>query len=1007
MAWGSGDAFGAKPTLIDKGDGTSSMEVRANFKPEDLGALGVTSLDEEAYCDVFRHASRRLWTVTNGQHYFESVTFDYGALETDVFVTKGPRSLANGNRILLQFQTPAKGSGENMGQVLAHEWGHYFYDLPDEYSEAKDLGFCANWGKSLSKDASCSGFPTSSCAGGARCIRHRSCINDGGDYDGFYLVDGDPWTPAMVDAWGVVSASQCAAAGGSGPHAVCVLYDPLGTISFPFGGHEAWPNWGAQCLNDYNCDTGFGSGEGRCTAGISGDGWTRAICEGGTSCIMSAHAGKAHWCDANSHVHFDDDGVSLSHNHSLLGRAHANPNMHAPEDYNCWDQAKSVWGGLQFNGQYNDDLELPPNDGDPNFCTWNVPDYTDIEALFDWSMIVIDASGSMIKATNGAPGWVYAVDGAEYFNQVAVDKGRKAGIYGFGDDLWPMQWAEVINHQIQAPQPGTQEMVLGEPIDLKLKAVKLYRAGVGAYVGENNGTNLCAVLEGAKHAFAHAGAPAGDREVVLLTDARFSVTSKAGDCRGVPRWVVDDPSIASQICAEAGMRVNVITTGAEPNMELAQWLADSCGGWHFYAGDEQGAGGSLAHAAKVYAAMSKALVAGDAVALQERAPLAAASDTESHQFAVPAGAAALEVGWLGGPFVVTAAGTTPAFNSLGFVLESPGGMVSNPANNDSELEAIYRRITIDAPEPGVWTMRVDASQVPADARPQIEVGWLASFDHAGYAADAWVARPVWTIGEEVTILGSVDHGEYGIGAAQVAARISGLGQSWTVPMFDNGQHDNGIPNDGVYGARFVPTVPGAHAVKVDYDVLPGISHTIPGEPIFGSGPGAELVSDSASLVAHTAFEVRTEPVGLLHAALPSLQAGETHENLSATIKGRLVPWPGVSVSLGEGVVVQDLEVRCVNCTAVSDDIDPAALVYELRFSAKVSPDAPLTERDLLVEIGAADYRLERGTRVAAAADRGNRASCEVQDFNRFGAAFGLAVLMVLGLGLRLRAVKTR
>jgi len=55
------------------------------------------------------------------------------------------------------------------------------------------------------------------------------------------------------------------------------------------------------------------------------------------------------------------------------------------------------------------------------------------------------------------------------------------------------------------------------------------------------------------------------------------------------------------------------------------------------------------------------------------------------------------------------------------------------------------------------------------------------------------------------------------------------------------------------------------------------------------------------------------------------------------------------------VVVQNLELRCVNCTDIRDTIDPTALVYELRFSAKVSPDAPPTERDLLVEIGAAGW----------------------------------------------------
>jgi hypothetical protein len=148
-------------------------------------------------------------------------------------------------------------------------------------------------------------------------------------------------------------------------------------------------------------------------------------------------------------------------------------------------------------------------------------------------------------------------------------------------------------------------------------------------------------------------------------------------------------------------------------------------------------------------------------------------------------------------------------------------------------------------------------------------------------------------------------------------------------------------------------VVGPYAVKVHYVIVPNVSHTIPGESIFGTGPASEFLSDSASLIGHTSFEVRGGEVGDVHATLPQLQTGSTHWNLSATIGGLFVPTPGIAVSLGEGVTVFDLVVECMNCKA--EDLDPAGLVYELRFNVDVVPDAPLTQRDLVVEIGTADY----------------------------------------------------
>jgi hypothetical protein len=965
----AGDASAGKKEAIDNGDGTFSIDVHAAFTPRGLGELRVVSADATTYCAIFRDASRRVWKLTNGQHFFGDVHFTYGATETDAFIERGTRSFAHGNRVLFQisFPNPAVQDVALYGNILAHEWGHYFYGLADEYSEPKDLGFCSD-SRYFAPSDTCTGFPTSSCQSGARCIRHNACVNavggdvtQGGKYDGFILAASDTPPADVVASFGVVSENQCMAENGSGNHPVCALHDPSGSVSSPFGGPEHWPNWGKDCSEDKHCDSGPGTGEGRCTLVLMeapGPPWNRDVCDGPTSCIMSDKH-KEHWCDANTHVHLDGEtGASLSHNQGVLATALDNylndePGWFSAEDYNCWDQAILEWkhlsAGRPGDGGYDPDLGVPPNDGDP--CTWDVPDSTAIEDLSDWSMIVIDASHSMEKDANGTDAWVYAVDGAEYFNQVAVDKGTKAGIYAFGDELWPVQWMPSINDVWVAPQPGAQEMVLGDPVDLEPENVALHADGVGDYVHELHVTNLCAALEGAAGAFETGGAPRGDREVVLLTDGRFSrrTVLVADDdmvtCRGVVEWIDQAPEIAKEICSEAGMRVNVISTGATPDFELAQWLADSCGGWHDYAGDDQAAGGSLPHAAKVYAAMAKAKVAGHVIALHERAPLAAPTTTESRTFSVAAGAKTLDVAWIGSPYANADVGTR-AFDFLEFTLESPIGVFTSPAGNSSEIDALYRRVAIPSPEPGVWTMHIDKSQVSESTRAKVDVGWLASIDDPRYQADAWIEGSVRRPGDQVAILGHVTKGEYGVGGLAVAARISADGQSWDIPMFDDGQHGDGSSGDGVFGGLYAPTVVGPYAVKVDHDVVPNVSHTIPGESIFGTGPASEFLSDSASLIAHTSFEVRHGEAGVVHATLPQLQTGRTHWNLAATVEGVFVPTPGIAVSLGEGVTVFDLAV---------EDVDRAGLVYELRFNVDVAPDAPLTQRDLVVEIGTADH----------------------------------------------------
>src|SRR5690606_22183662 len=164
---------------------------------------------------------------------------------------------------------------------------------------------------------------------------------------------------------------------------------------------------------------------------------------------------------------------------------------------------------------------------------------------------------------------------------------------------------------------------------------------------------------------------------------------------------------------------------------------------------------------------------------------------------------------------------TPAFDLLGFQLESPSQLVYNPSGDSAEIDGLYRRISVSSPEAGVWTMRIDKSQLSQYLRPQVDMGWLAAIDHPGYGASAWIDRSVWTLGEQVTIKGSVQRHDNGMGGVQVSARVSVAGGGWMVDMFDDGHHDDEGPDDSVYTGQFTPTAAASCADKRALDMCSG------------------------------------------------------------------------------------------------------------------------------------------------------------------------------------------
>ena len=908
--------------LIYHDDGTASVALEATFRPSGLIGLEVVEAHADDYCDIFRDGSAAIWRATNGQHYFESVRFGFGTVETDVYLDKGAdstdKSNANASRIQMKFWT-VNPTPQGYANTLAHEWGHYFYLLPDEYltTRAQDLGRCQDLPSGW-----CTNGPNT-CSAGISCVQPGRCL--GGLWDGNLLVLG--YGPGDDAVFGLVTDAECTGGGGTSlGGSICILDDPYHPDPL------SWPNWGAPCSNNTQCGTG-----GKCTSVGTHE---FSVCQPDEDTSMMTTASRPHWCSSGQHQHVRSDGKTLNQKLGVMKAVKRTKGLTHPDDYNIWDVAIGLWGDLEFDAY--EDVGLPPNYADPDFCEWNVPDYTDVTALADASLFVIDASGSMGVDANGVPGWEHAIDGAAIFNQVAYEANTKTGIYAFGDEMFAAQWHDPEG---TPPAPGANELTLGNPVDFTSDNAAIWPDPVGVYVAESHGTNLCSVLEGAAAAFESGGLNDETRQVVLLTDGRFSTWpgSDDGTCQGIDAWVTQQPSLANQICGDANMQVNVISTGADPNHSLATWLADACNGWHHYAADEQGFGGGFQHALKTHAAASKALVAGQRMALHERATLQASTTHESYSFAVADASDTLAVSWIGSP--VTDSGTGAwLFDDLVFELEAPDGTIYGPAGTSNEVDAIYRRIDVGSPDPGLWTVHLDKTLLSESERAALEVGWLASVDAPDWLTNAWVDRPVWQMGETVEIQASVDHSGWPLTGVQAVARVSGGGATWDVPLTDWG-----VGGDGVYSGEFAPTVEGAYSVKVLFDVIAGVSTALP------EGNDMVILNEDASFVDFTAFEVRMNP-GRVTASLPRLQAGTTHTALTATIDGVFLPDEGVGVSLGEGVLVRNVAFRCGNCPEAPDTLDPAQLSYTVTFDVDVAADAPETQRDLLIEVGMADYR---------------------------------------------------
>jgi pimeloyl-ACP methyl ester carboxylesterase len=147
--------------------------------------------------------------------------------------------------------------------------------------------------------------------------------------------------------------------------------------------------------------------------------------------------------------------------------------------------------------------------------------------------------------------------------------------------------------------------------------------------------------------------------------------------------------------------------------------------------------------------------------------------------------------------------------NLSFSLKSPSGQLLTPETKDPNISYLYfsdwslgllqTSYIIKRPCPGVWTARVGESAGACDFILSV-IGDTTSVLNAG------TDKYVYGLHETVTISGKL--GGDGV-LSKIDAQITKPDRSEEViHLYDDGSHNDGAANDGLYGNTFAPTIEG-------------------------------------------------------------------------------------------------------------------------------------------------------------------------------------------------------
>lgn len=239
-------------------------------------------------------------------------------------------------------------------------------------------------------------------------------------------------------------------------------------------------------------------------------------------------------------------------------------------------------------------------------------------------------------------------------------------------------------------------------------------------------------------------------------------------------------------------------------------------------------------------------------------------------------------------------------------LRSPSGMVFDSLENTVEeiVDVNMRAFRVTSPESGVWSVLVDVGSVNPG---QLE--FLSFAEHPGTQLNVTVVDDDVEFPEPVVLRATPRfQGEAVVGALVEGTVLRPDGSTVSITLVDDGQHNDGMADDGVYGATFSQySDDGTYSFELVAQSVGG--STFSGEDVFidaGNPSNARPVPDFVRIGTATAI-VTAVPDFIV----ATVEIGPETINLKS--RGRFVT---AYLELPRGFAPEDIRVSTVSITAV-------------------------------------------------------------------------------------------